>query len=386
MGGLHSGRETDGLGEAEATVKSDVQVPLNAICPYFTMFPLEFPLGVLRGRSELGEWVLDPFCGRGTTALAARILGLRSVGIDSHPLAAALTQAKLVDTTPSAILRALDGILRESTPADCPPRGDFWRLAFEARTLASLVRIRTALLRDCRSAARVALRGILLGALHGPRTRGVPSYLSNQSPRTYAPKPRYAVRYWRREGLRPAYVDLRSLVARRAAWYYGSRLTPTDGFAIRADSRQKAPFRRRLGRRHKFKWIVTSPPYYGMRTYRPDQWLRLWFLGGPSHVDYSQHDQLQHGSPDEFAEQLNRVWRNCAAVAASDARLVVRFGSISDRSVTPWDILQASLAESGWRVTTRRPAGTASRGRRQADHFGVKSVAQQEFDVWALLG
>jgi hypothetical protein len=40
---------------------------LNAVCPYFTMFPLDFPIAVLR---ELGASrkrkgiVVDPFCGR----------------------------------------------------------------------------------------------------------------------------------------------------------------------------------------------------------------------------------------------------------------------------------------------------------------------------------
>lgn len=40
-----------------------------------------------------------------------------------------------------------------------------------------------------------------------------------------------------------------------------------------------------------------SPPYYGMRTYLPDQWLRLWFLGGP---DYVEH-QLKHSGAVSFA-------------------------------------------------------------------------------------
>ena len=46
---------------------------LNAVCPYYTMYPLDFPLGVLKKRSSSEEWVLDPFCGRGTTNFAARL-------------------------------------------------------------------------------------------------------------------------------------------------------------------------------------------------------------------------------------------------------------------------------------------------------------------------
>jgi hypothetical protein len=58
---------------------------LNAICPYYTMFPLAFPLGVLKRRGQPKQWVLDPFCGRGTTTFAARLLGLPSVSLDSNP-------------------------------------------------------------------------------------------------------------------------------------------------------------------------------------------------------------------------------------------------------------------------------------------------------------
>jgi len=56
------------------------------------MFPLDFPLGAL-AEGRPGEWVLDPFCGRGTTLFAARKLGMPSVGIDSNAVAAAIAQA-----------------------------------------------------------------------------------------------------------------------------------------------------------------------------------------------------------------------------------------------------------------------------------------------------
>ena len=32
--------------------------------------------------------------------------------------------------------------------------------------------------------------------------------------------------------------------------------------------------------RRRFTRVITSPPYLGMRTYLPDQWLRYWALGG----------------------------------------------------------------------------------------------------------
>ncbi len=346
------------------------------------MFPLEFPIRVLSREFGTNAKVLDPFCGRGTTNVAARSQGMSSVGIDSHPLAIALTKAKLVSTNPNAIVRALDRILSESDDVDEVPTGEFWELAFEETTLTCISKIRSALKRDCRSSARVALRAILLGALHGPVMKRVPSYLSNQCPRTYAPKPRYAITYWLKHNLRPQKVSVRDLVARRAYRYYANALPRVPSRVLLGDSREEDVFQKLDGQL--FDWIVTSPPYYGLRTYRPDQWLRLWFLGGSDFVDYSQHGQLTHESPESFVEQLAVVWRNCSSVCRIGARMVVRFGQISDRQTNSLEILRQSFSGTNWRIQTRCDAGSASVGKRQADQFGVDSTAQREFDLWVI--
>lgn len=360
----------------------DAQVPLNAVCPYFTMFPLRFPLKVLARGQRTGESVLDPFCGRGTTNLAARLHGMPSMGIDSHPVAAAVAQAKLVTTTPQAITGCLDEILC-AEPAVPTPQGEFWQLAYHKDTLADLARVRSALQREPLTPELVALRAILLGGLHGPLTKSSPSYLSNQCPRTYAPKPRYAVKFWTRRGLRPPRSDIRQVVARRAARHYSQQIpTSPRSRVMLADSRDQTAFNQMRGQQ--FDWVITSPPYYRMRTYLPDQWLRRWLLGGPDTVDYSQSGQLSHETPESFVSDLRRVWANCASISRPGARLVVRFGSFPTCRLDPAELLRASLKDTGWRIQTRRDAGPAPAGRRQAEHFGVTSAPRKEFDLWAV--
>jgi hypothetical protein len=357
---------------------------LNALCPYFTMFPLSFPLSVLTARARSGDEVLDPFCGRGTTNYAARLLGLGTVGVDASPVAAAITASKLVSVQAEAVIAEARHIL-ESEPPAAVPEGEFWRLAFDARVLADLCRLRAALLRDCSTARRLALRGLLLGALHGPQQNTYPSYFSNQCPRTYAPKPGYAVRYWRRRNLRAQRVGVLEIISRRAARYFAYPLAGA-GQARLADSRSVSALRPRMPKR-RFRWIITSPPYYGMRTYVADQWLRSWFLGGPDTVDYRHGEQLEHGSPEAFAGDLRKVWENAATVSADDAYLVVRFGGITDRIADPLEILKESLQGTGWRIQTLRPAGTANAGKRQANTFLRRlSTPRTEYDIWARLG
>ncbi len=135
---------------------------LNAVCPYYTMFPLDFPLRTLAGRARKGDWVADPFCGRGTTNFAARLLGLPSVGVDSSPVAVALTQAKLADARAADVVRVAAGILREMPRHVEVPTGEFWKLAYQKEVLRSLCWLRESLLRDCNSDSRLILRAILL--------------------------------------------------------------------------------------------------------------------------------------------------------------------------------------------------------------------------------
>ena len=345
------------------------------------MFPLDFPLNILKRRARAGDVVLDPFCGRGTTNFAARLVGLRSLGVDSSPVAAAVTASKLATATVDDILAEAQGILTERDACHIPV-SEFWQWAYHPTVLDALCRFREAFLGHCTTDARIALRGIVLGALHGPKQKTFPSYFSNQCPRTYAPKPAYATRFWQGRGLVPDPIDVLAVIERRAKRYYG---TPSDikGAVRLADSR-KAEALQPDTPEARFGWVITSPPYYGMRTYIPDQWLRNWFVGGPDAVDYTIRDQVVHSSPEDFAADLRQVWRNAESVCSEDAKMVIRFGGITDRRADPRDLIKSSLSDSGWRITTIKEAGSATEGRRQADAFlRIKSKPIVEYDVWA---
>jgi hypothetical protein len=349
------------------------------------MFPLTFPLSVLGRNSEPPHAVLDPFCGRGTTNFAARLLGMPSFGIDASPVAAAATAAKLVNgVTPSQIITEACNILRSRVDYEVPS-GQFWSRAYKPKVLNALCKLRKALLDNCRSETRKALRGILLGALHGPlQVNGSSSYFSNQAPRTYAPKPCYAVSFWRKNGLYAPDVDVLDIIHLRAARFYDCPLPRVPHRVKCGDSRNLSTLREVCSER-RARLIVTSPPYYGLRTYVADQWLRNWFVGGADHVDYSYGVQLTHRSISGFVSDLQRVWLNTAVVSHKNARLIFRFGAINDRSVDPREIIKASLRETPWRLATLVNAGTAQYGRRQSVTFGrVSKKPIVEFDAWAL--
>jgi len=356
---------------------------LNSICPYYTMFPLEFPFNALQF-ANTGDWVLDPFCGRGTTNFAARLRGLSSIGLDANPVAVAIARSKFVYTTPGKIIKVCQKILAGNREPNSVPEGEFWSLCYHPETLQQITQIRNSLLDDCSTPERIALLAVMLGILHGPEMKGEPSYLSNQMPRTYATKPRPAIKYWNKKGNTPRYIDVFCLVKRRTNFIFNSLPPAVDGEVFIFDNR--TDFRKVV--KKKFKWVVTSPPYYGMRSYIPDQWLRYWFVGGPPTVVYYKESFIRHSSIANFIEDLARVWNNTAMVCDSKAHLLIRFGTLPHLDKDPVSMLTKSIHKSdcGWCIKSIVPAGNAGKGKRQSNQFLIDtSTPCEEIDLCAVL-
>ena len=356
---------------------------LNAICPYFTMFPLEYPLRVLRKHRSASPVVMDPCCGRGTTLYAARALGLRSRGIDSSGVAVAIARAKLCRVDVHGALHLAMRYIANSRVGRIP-ESEFFQRAFDAKVLRDICAIRQGLLEEQRdSDAVVLLRAAMLGCLHGPRSKSLAeqAYFSNQMPRTFASKPRYSVRYWRSKRLRPPSIDVTNVLRRKLSRISSREMAPEGGLtdARLGDARFAASLPTHA---RDFSVVVTSPPYYGMRTYVEDQWLRNWILGGPDHLVYGQGAQLKHTGKEVFAASLGAIWRNMARTNASDLDMYIRLGTIPSAKVDAKSIFHESLEASGvrWEVVSTRDASTASRGKRQAEQMAAESAAATEYD------
>jgi len=363
----------------------DKENALNAICPYFTMFPLEYPIKVLKNHLQDWPTILDPFCGRGTTLFAARNYKLRAWGIDVSPVAVAIAKAKLASCEIAAPLNLATQLIEETEPKDVP-ESEFFRKAYHQQTLRDICALREALIKKkTESDALVILRAAILGCMHGPLPRNVKDagYFSNQMPRTYASKPGYAVRYWKERNLKPPQIDVMRVLRRKLERLTGLSIFSTNSFnqVLLGDSQESNVFQR-IGSAPSV--VITSPPYYGMRTYVQDQWLRNWFLGGPIAIDYSTGPQLDHGGQQAFAVSLGSVWRNIANSASSSNSLhmYVRFGIIPSASLEAKKLFRDSLdaSEVGWRLVSTRTAASADAGKRQADQMKARSSAAIEYD------
>jgi site-specific DNA-methyltransferase (cytosine-N4-specific) len=66
----------------------------HAMHPYPAKFIPQIPNTLIQELSAVGETVLDPFCGSGTSLVEARRLGRHALGVDANPLACLISRAK----------------------------------------------------------------------------------------------------------------------------------------------------------------------------------------------------------------------------------------------------------------------------------------------------
>lgn len=349
------------------------------------MFPLEYPNRVLQKHRKENPVVLDPFCGRGTTLFSARKLGFSSWGIDSSPVAVAIARAKLASCHSDAPLELAGKLIERIDPIEFPDTL-FFRSAYHKSTLRDICALREGLLGiETETDASSILRAAVLGCLHGPLPKHAENagYFSNQMPRTYASKPDYAVRFWKERGLKAPKVDVLRVLRRKIERLTGlDQASPCPISHVLHGDAQSADVFQSITTAPSV--VITSPPYYGMRTYVQDQWIRNWFLGGPHSIDYSAGPQLHHGGQQAFAASLGRVWGNIARSTApsESVHMYVRFGIIPSALVDAKRLFRNSLEASGvdWRLLSTRSAKSADVGKRQADQMKTESAAAIEFD------
>ena len=74
---------------------ADTSYLTHSLHPFPAKFPPQIPQRILAQFSRMGETVLDPFCGSGTTLIEARLQGINAIGVDVNGLFCLLAKVKV---------------------------------------------------------------------------------------------------------------------------------------------------------------------------------------------------------------------------------------------------------------------------------------------------
>lgn len=304
---------------------------LHSICPYFAMFPASFVAEWVRALTQPGDWVFDPFSGRGTTLLQSLLMGRRAAATDVNPVGYCISAAKGDVPSLEALTLRIQEIEHSLAEITCEERGllrrnlpAFFRRCFYWSTLDEILHCRQSLQWATNSTDRF-LAALMLGSLHGDRDKS-PSYFSNQMPRTISTKPEYSLNYWKKHNLWPRRRQVFDLLRGRAHYRLDHGRPAMCGRVALRDARHAhREFPELSG---KVKLVVTSPPYLDVTNYEEDQWLRLWFLGHDPHPTRGKHSRDdRHVHQGQYWEFLAQAWRGMSPLVAAGATVVCRLGA-----------------------------------------------------------
>jgi DNA modification methylase len=239
---------------------------------YRGSFKPELPDYCIRKYSEAGDVVLDPFGGRGTTALQSALLGRTPWSADVNPLSKRLVNAKLYPARLDEVVLALNEV-DFRRPVTLTGYSELFEPFYHPDTYRELVNLKNAIKRN-QSPIFNFIELIALSRLHGHS----PGFFSVYSfPQISVPPESQRAINAKRHQL-PDYRAVAPRIIRKAAQ------SLRDGFTsqfAKISSRAKVE----VSDARKLSWapdqsvdlIVTSPPFLDKVDYLTDNWLEMWF-------------------------------------------------------------------------------------------------------------
>lgn len=345
--------------------------------PYYAMFPMEFAFKVIEKYSNPGDYIIDPFFGRGTSIVAASVLGRNSLGIEINPLGWLYTKTKLQPASEQRVIDRLNEInaFSDKYKNELKKQSQFFRLCFCDDVLKFLISARENLNWKS-SKIDSTLMSFILVYLHGKIGEG----LSNQMKMTKSMGYNYSIEWWLKNGYeKPPIVDPVDFLKKRIEWRYEKgKPSLIHNEIYLADSSKKLKNISQEAQSKKYSLLFTSPPYWSITNYHIDQWLRLWLLGGEG---FPKTMTTQHKgrflSKQKYIELLENVFHASSKILKKDGVVYVRTDAREFTFKTTKRLLSKYFPKHNLRIK-RQPV---DRAKTQTQLFGDRTRKPGEIDI-----
>jgi DNA modification methylase len=295
--------------------------------PYYAMFPLEFAFGVVEKYSEQGNYIIDPFAGRGSSIFAGGVLGRLSLGIEINPVGWLYGKIKLAPAPQNDVLTRLAeiNVKKNDFSENIEKMPEFFRICYSDDVLKFLLASRQYL--DWKNNnVDATLMAIILVYLHGKIGEG----LSNQMKMAKSMAISYSIKWRKENGFeKPPELDPYNFLKKKIAWRFekGTPNILADSRIVFGDSTIELPMILERANKNniKFSLLFTSPPYCSITNYHADQWLRLWMLGGVENQStLKEKHKGRFVNRQEYYNLLDDVFNSCSKMMSKNATVYVR--------------------------------------------------------------
>lgn len=319
---------------------------MHTMCSYHGMFPAKVAHYFIQRYSQPGDLVLDPFSGRGTVPLQARVEGRRTRCNDLNPLAFVLSSAKSNPPAWASVIAEVGNLERaynSSAAADPDVSADI-RMLFHSNTLRQVYFLRSRLLAQPMkewTREHTMIAGALAGIMHGAHRRdGSSQYLSISMPNTFSMSPTYVAKFIHEHDLKAPDQNVFERLRDKLARLYLDAIDGPEGRPFSEDAATLligeaiAPSSVDL--------VVTSPPYLQVVNYGTANWIRLWLLGldevgrdngaGRKKIDAALDHRHTYATYREF---ILRVLLGIQRVLKPDGVAAIVIGDVADPGKEP---------------------------------------------------
>jgi site-specific DNA-methyltransferase (adenine-specific) len=331
---------------------------MHTMCSYHGMFPAKLVHYFVQRYTRPGDLVLDPFSGRGTTTLQARVEGRRTRSNDLNPLAYVLSRAKAAPPTWPAVMD-LVGELDRSYRSRSQPEADLpadIAMLYHPNTAKQLVHLRSYLFKRTMSTwsrEEFMIAGAMAGILHGAhRSDGSSQYLSISMPNTFSMSPTYVRKYIKAKRLVQPDQNVFDCLRDKLARLYLDALPGEAGTVTNQDA--AALLARRRIEPGGLDLVLTSPPYLRVMNYGTSNWIRLWWLNwdevarnagtGRRKLDAKLDHQHNYESYRDF---MLRTFKGVARVLSRTGVAVFVIGDVATPGRPSLDLASQVWADIG---------------------------------------
>ena len=302
--------------------------PLHYAVSYRASFKPELPdffiqkymidAGKKKGR------VLDPFGGRGTTALQANLLGFMADHNDLNPVSLFISRARSEVAPFPELKRAVEGLDLSRGGKLNANEKERLEPFFHPDTLQEIVALRRILLEEAPEDPKIRYIGLTaLSRLHGHSN----GYFSVYSFPQISILPRAQKKNNLRRGEEPVYKPIKSRIVSKMKRDLQDPL-PDHFHSVSRKNRFLCHDSRELKGvpTSSVDLIVTSPPFLDKVDYLGDNWMRAWFLG----LEEEMND-LTLGifkQPGQWAGFMEDSMKEMARVLKPGGKAVIEVGEV----------------------------------------------------------